>query len=424
MSSAGFYRAFEERHRGSRDLIRERLNVYLPFVQPLSQVYEPALALDVGCGRGEWLELLQDAGVDAHGIDLDEGMLQACVERGLSVEQGDGIAYLSSLDDETQCVVSGFHVAEHISFEQLDVLIVQALRVLKPGGLLILETPNPENLVVGASNFFLDPSHLRPIPPLLLAFIPEYHGFARLRILRLQEDPGLRGDGDVSLMSVLGGASPDYAVVAQKLADPDLMAQFDAAFATHHGIELHELANRYDGNLGARIASLESRFDQSETRQASQTELLTRVASLHDRLLAERNALRRSWSWRITAPLRFGFDLVAIPMQKLRGGANSVIRSSIIVFQRPLTMAANVVLRRPELSERINSWLLSRYPAMHRRLRETVLHHRAKNGSSSVQASRDHIDPYDEKMHSLLTPHARRIFARIQAASKNNHGNI
>ena len=85
-----------------------------------------------------------------------------------------------------------------------------------PGGLLIMETPNPENIVVATRNFYLDPTHQRPIPPMLLAFVAEYAGFARVKTLRLQESKELVNKGDVSLQDVFAGASPDYAVVAQK----------------------------------------------------------------------------------------------------------------------------------------------------------------------------------------------------------------
>ncbi len=208
MSSAGFYRAFEERHRGPRELIAKRLEVYLPFIAPLSELYQPAAAIDLGCGRGEWLELLTQHGFVPQGVDLDSGMLAACHERGLSVIPGEAVEFLRSLDNESQSVVSGFHIAEHVPFDSLEQLVVESLRVLKPGGLLILETPNPENLIVGTSGFYLDPTHLRPIPPPLLSFLPAYHGFQRVKTLRLQESAGLAGRDDIGLFDVLAGEAP------------------------------------------------------------------------------------------------------------------------------------------------------------------------------------------------------------------------
>jgi O-antigen chain-terminating methyltransferase len=287
--TSDFYRAFEDRHRGSRELIKSRLQIYVPFIQPLLAQYPGGHAVDLGCGRGEWLELGTELGLSTTGVDLDDGMLAACRERGLNVITGDGLALLKSLPDDSQVVVSGFHFAEHIPFDSLQALVKEALRVLQPGGLLILETPNPENIAVGTCHFYLDPSHQRPIPPQLLAFLPEYQGFARTKILRLQESPDLSGDAAVGLTDVLTGVSPDYAVVAQKSAEPHVLATTGPVFQREYGLELTTLAQRYDKQLraGAQVALVkaheaEARINQAEARlaqvemKASETE--TRAA--------------------------------------------------------------------------------------------------------------------------------------------------
>jgi SAM-dependent methyltransferase len=241
-----FYRAFEDRHRGPRELIKSRQRVYLPFIAPLLSIDSDAKAIDLGCGRGEWLELLQDAGFDAQGVDLDDSMLAACRELGLNVVTADALAALKALPDESQCVVSGFHIAEHIPFSDLQILVQEALRVLKPAGLLILETPNPENMVVGTVSFYLDPSHQKPIPPELLSFLPEYYGFAKVKVVRLQEDPALWGKAWISLRDVVAGVSPDYAVISQKSAAAALLSLNHDAFAQDYGVTLDALANRFD----------------------------------------------------------------------------------------------------------------------------------------------------------------------------------
>ena len=166
-----FYKAFEDQHRGSRELIKSRLAVYVPFIKKIQSTHPDAAALDLGCGRGEWLELLQDNQLNASGIDQDDGMLSACRSRGLNVQTGDAIAHLRSVPDDSLSIVSGFHIAEHLSLEDLQILIKESLRILKPAGLLILEAPNTENLVVGTSSFYLDPTHQRPLPSSLLSFL-------------------------------------------------------------------------------------------------------------------------------------------------------------------------------------------------------------------------------------------------------------
>ena len=244
--SEGFYSAFEERYRGPRSLIKARLQVYISFVEPLKKIYQDLKTIDLGCGRGEWLELLTELGFDAHGVDVEDQMLGPCRELHLNVQLKDALEALRSLADESQVVVSGFHIAEHISFSDLQNLVQEALRVLKPAGLLILETPNPENILVGTTNFYLDPTHIRPIPPLLLSFLPEFYGFERVKILRLQEALDIKGTPFTSLIDVLAGVSPDYSVVAQKSNSQELLAIFDQPFGVEYGVTLGELSEKYD----------------------------------------------------------------------------------------------------------------------------------------------------------------------------------
>ena len=111
MADNNFYRAFEDRFRGPRELIISRLRVYLPFVLPLKTLYEESKIVDLGCCRGEWLELMAEAGFEGQGVDLDDGMLATCLATGLSVAKEDAIKYLQNLQDESIAVVSGFHIA-------------------------------------------------------------------------------------------------------------------------------------------------------------------------------------------------------------------------------------------------------------------------------------------------------------------------
>lgn len=286
-----FYRAFEDKFRGTREMIQSRLMVYLPFIAPLKEIYDTCSAIDLGCGRGEWLELITKSGMAAHGVDLDDGMLAACRERGLSVETADAISFLKSLPDESQVLVTGFHLVEHIPHNDVKKIIQEALRVLKPTGLLILETPNPENITVGTSSFYLDPTHLNPIPSRLLAFISDYYGFYRTKIIRLQEPADLRTARSVNLENVLTGVSLDYAIVAQKRAEPELLEGFDPSFAAEYGISLDTMLARYD----AKEAMLTRRVDVIEAETQKEREALR----------AELNNIYYSRSWQITQPLRW-----------------------------------------------------------------------------------------------------------------------
>ena len=254
-----FYRAFEERHYAPRAWIKELRMQYLPFIQPLASLYKGYPTFDLGCGRGEWLEIMLALGFKALGMDLEAGMLADCAELHLPALQGDAVDYLRGLPDASHAVISAFHVVEHISFEQLRDVVREALRVLVPGGLLIMETPNPENISVGTQNFFLDPTHQRPIPSGLLSFVADFTGFSRVKVVRMQEAAQLRDPhAAVSLADVLTGVSPDYAVIAQKCAPDHIMQAWRDLFKPDYGLSLQNLSSRYDSQLRARFERLES----------------------------------------------------------------------------------------------------------------------------------------------------------------------
>ena len=272
-----FYRAFEDKHRGSHETIKQRLQVYLPFILPLLDLYEDCRALDVGCGRGEWLETLVENGFNATGVDLDDGMLEACKARQLPAEKADALSYLRAMPSESLSVLTGFHIVEHIPFDDLKALVLEANRVLKSGGLLILETPNAENLIVGTQNFYLDPTHEKPIPHMLLEFLVSFSGFSRSKLLRLQENPALADSPSAGLMDVIGGTSPDYAIVAQKDSGSLDMSAFDPAFEAEYGLSMEELAQRFECNQAGKLSELEQRVEQGQMTKLE--ELAQRVES-------------------------------------------------------------------------------------------------------------------------------------------------
>lgn len=427
--SDSFYRAFEDRHRGSRELIKSRLAAYLTFLRPLTALYQAAHAIDLGCGRGEWLEILGEQGFDAYGVDLDEGMLEGCRERGLKARKADALASLRELPAESMALVSAFHVVEHLPFGDVRVLIREALRVLKPGGLLVLETPNPENLVVGASSFYQDPSHERPLPSELLNFAVEHAGFQRTKVLRLQESPQLREAPTARLLDVLNGVSPDYAVVAQKAAAGDVLREFDEPFNADYGLALATLAQRYDQTGERRTTDVLQSLMQMEARLANNAQdMARRIGSVEEKLAQAGNrivqveeramqaearaadaelravqsnahlqAVLLSRSWRITAPIRY----VTGALYRLYAAARERrLRSAIKNRTKSLLRhVGRAVLRHPRLT-RWSLTVLNRLPGAKQKLRNILVP--PERGHRSAQKP------------SSLSPRAARIYSALK----------
>ena len=192
---AAIYPAFEDRFRGSEADVRDRLAVYLPRVRDAVSAAGGPRVLDVGPGRGEWLALLAEAGVPATGVEDNPAMVGRLRDRGLDAVLGDGTDGLGAFATGSLDVVTAFHVVEHLDVEGRLGLLAAAHRVLRPGGLLVLETPDPTNLVMGACNFHIDPTHLAPIPPAQLEFLVRAAGFTGTEVwpLHPKEDVDLSG---------------------------------------------------------------------------------------------------------------------------------------------------------------------------------------------------------------------------------------
>ncbi len=215
-----FYVSFEDKFRGTRADIKERATVYLPAINLAKAGTAVASILDIGCGRGEWLELLKENELQAQGVDSNHVMVSQCVELGLKVINADAIDYLRTVKSNTLGAVTGMHIIEHIPFKRLIALFDEVLRVLKPGGVAIFETPNPENLIVGACNFYYDPTHLNPLPPEPMRFVLEARGFGSIEIMRLHPNSdAMIKEGAAQVQAALNEmmfGPQDYALVAYK----------------------------------------------------------------------------------------------------------------------------------------------------------------------------------------------------------------
>lgn len=215
---------FEEEFRGTRE---EMLARYRELAQELA---DHGPVLDIGCGRGEFLELLNELGVECSGVEVDPVLVEDCVRRGLPAEHADGIAHLASLDDATLGGIVLIQVIEHLTPQQAVELVALARDKLRPGGRAVIETVNPQSLYVFAHAFYVDPTHTQPVHPAYLRFLFSEAGFADVRIEwrseppagdMLQEVPAADDFGkavneNLDRLNRLLFAPQDYAIVATR----------------------------------------------------------------------------------------------------------------------------------------------------------------------------------------------------------------
>ncbi len=210
-SSAGIdYFQFERHFRGTEEEIRTRQSFYVPFFQGRRNV------LDIACGRGEFLDLMREAKVNARGVDLDADMVGRCLEKGLSVTQADVFQFLDSVPNGSLDGIFCSQFVEHLEAEAYVRLLMQCGEKLAPSGILAVETQNPECLAIFSQSFYLDPTHVRPIPPALLRVL--FAGAGRER-------------GTTHFLAPASAGLPVIPELASGVIEPDTLKAWNAAVA-------------------------------------------------------------------------------------------------------------------------------------------------------------------------------------------------
>ena len=204
------YYQFERRFRGSEEEIRARQSFYSPFFRERKNV------LDLACGRGEFLELMREWNVPARGVDLDADMVGRCREKNLEVTRADVFSYLAGMPNGSLDGIFSAQFVEHLPLEAYAGLIAQCARKLAPGGVLAIETPNPECLATFSQSFYLDPTHVRPIPPGQMHFLFAEAGFERVT---------------VHYLSPAGGHLPLIPPLSSRVIEPDRLQAWNDAVA-------------------------------------------------------------------------------------------------------------------------------------------------------------------------------------------------
>ena len=178
------YLMLENRYRGSESEIKDRLRIYPPIFQGVK-----APVLEIGCGRGELLELFKDAHIPAYGAELDSGMIAWCKDKGLDVQSVDGIAHLCSLPDKSLGGLIATQVIEHLQIETLTELLKLCASKIQPGGRIVLETINSGSIVALTQHYFRDPTHVWPLHPETMRYLMELAGLKTLEIRTLAPFP-------------------------------------------------------------------------------------------------------------------------------------------------------------------------------------------------------------------------------------------
>lgn len=207
-----FYLFQQEKFRGSFDVIKERQKQYIPFLETVRNLNSIRPFVEVGFGRGEFLDILRETGLkNTIGIETNKARVMEVQKKGYKAVAGDAVDFLMQFRGEISGL-SAFHVVEHMEFEEIFDLIYAAYQKLAENGLVIVETPNPENLQVGSYSFYIDHTHITKLPPKFLQSVFEYIGFSTVKIVY---STPLRSNIKTETDRLLYG-DLDYAIVAYK----------------------------------------------------------------------------------------------------------------------------------------------------------------------------------------------------------------
>ncbi len=273
---SNFYVEFEDNFRGSLEQIYQIFSNYDGLIQHILDTDNEPCLLDIGCGRGEFLCKCSKLGFQAQGIEINPQMVLISRSYGLNIKEGDALMLLKDLPDNHFSLITAFHLIEHISFESINLLLKECKRILKPNGILVLETPSIDNLSVSSRSFHIDPTHINPVNPDLLVFLLKRIGFDMAKNFYINGGPLQNEDHD-SLTRVFNGVAQDLMILATK---------------SHYSTKLLAKNTSWEKSLKRGLTTLDAcvQFDhymrnKSLIQQQTISDLRRRILVLENRLL-------------------------------------------------------------------------------------------------------------------------------------------
>tara|TARA_Y100001968_G_C19439462_1_gene761712 strand:+ start:425 stop:1669 length:1245 start_codon:yes stop_codon:yes gene_type:complete len=267
-----YYLEFENKFRGDRGYIVDKLASYDKLLELVLINEEIPRIIDIGCGRGEFLERWKEKIPNSYGIEADPRMAEFCRNKGLNIIEGDAISSLANISSNSISIITIFHVVEHLKSEQLKSLLSECYRVLHTSGILIIETPSIDNLIVSTNTFYIDDTHIKHINPDAFNFLMEYIGFKNIQHFYINPGP-LKDASHAKLTRVFNGIAQDVMFLATKnnyLAD-----------------QIFKLNDSWKSTIDLGLTTLEAAIQFDLKNEKSIHEISRRLSILEDKSFSE-----------------------------------------------------------------------------------------------------------------------------------------
>ena len=343
------YIEFENQFRGSRESILERLDQYRGVLTYIKEEYPRAKALDLGCGRGEWLQKCQQYELSAQGIDASSSMIKYCKKEGLNACKGNIFKIMPHLKSNCYSLITAFHIIEHLDNDKITKLLIEAERLLKKNGIIIIEMPSIDNIYVSTDSFYLDETHINKIHPKLLIYKLGIHGFKSTELNYIN---GEAVEEQTHLMKKLFyNVGQDVSIVAcKKITLPKLRGEKGITESIIKYPEKREIISEIDLNLENSIKLLNQVSRQIEEESTNrETQLLIQADQLESKINQQADQLESKINQQADQLQSKITELtikIELTENLLREQIQSIEKSFILRIEKKVFYTIKVILRK------------------------------------------------------------------------------